>query len=385
MQFQSMNPDEIALLESRSKINQDSNGQTFYERTKEYDSAERVIALEKMLNLLVQSNEVIYSVKSNPVLRKKFVHATGAGKELLRYISNTLPQIEQHLTGHTFTPTVAAFIKHVNTLDLDVQWNVLNSLSNLETDTAVDKLNSFVQALRSELQTDELRFEEKKFKRNAKDNCNVLMKYFRDWFKYRAKVLALRFDLGYGASAHQVINGCQGKPYAKMAEKMQAHRDLFFKHVRKHFKGEKVGYAWKLEYGLFKGFHCHVILLLNGDKHWSDVNLTKQLGEYWKTVITEDQGLYFNCNAQKHVYKYPSVGLLYACDEGKWKGLECIARYLTKPDGYIKLELPGNSRVFGKGNMPKLKHVKLGRPRIKQTAQAFMQLRSIRPRHCAYV
>lgn len=381
MQFHPMDLDEQALLDSRCKLIQDIDGQTAYERTKEYDSAQHVILLEKMINRLTQSNEVLFAVKRNIRLRNKSFHATGSGSELLRNITSVLSQIERHFSEHALTPTVATFIQHAKSLDVDIRKEVLSQLRYPEVGAAVDKLNAFVDGLRSELQTDEHRTALAKFKRNAKDNFDALVKYFTVWFQYRAKVLLLRIDLGYGELAHYIINGHLGQPYAQMAEQMQAHRDLFFKHVRKHFKGEKVGYAWKLEYGLFKGFHCHVILLLNGDKHRFDVNLTKQLGEYWKASITEGLGLYFNCNTQKHVYKYPAVGLLRACDEEKWKGLEHIARYLTKPDGYIKLELPGSSRVFGKGTRPKVPHVKRGRRRSEQRSQIALHLKKIRSRY----
>ena len=51
------------------------------------------------------------------------------------------------------------------------------------------------------------------------------------------------------------------------------------------------------------------------------------------------------------------------------EGLRKAVLYMTKPDYYVKLLLPGNHRTFWKTNMPELKTNNIGRPRTKTWTQ----------------
>ena len=350
---QTFHPDEVAFFQSRIHYTQDKDGNPSRLTTEEEDSALRVISTEKLMDTLMQSDKPIFTMKENSNGNRVF-NPSDIGKALLRYTTPVLRQMERHLPNHAFTPNVATFIGCAKAFEFNLDQDALMRLSGSALSNAVSDLNDFVHTLRTQLGTDQQRQAAARFKRNARYNHGAVLEYLEAWFSKHSKLLVLGIDLSYGEKAKHFINGCPGKPYAAMAEEIQHHRRIFFKYLRNRFKGEKVGYAWKLEYGLFKGFHCQVIILLNGDKHRDDVNLVKQLGQCWNTLITEGQGLHYNFNADKDDYAYPAVGLLHACDLNKWTGLTHIARYLTKPDGYIKLELPGNRRTFGKGNMPKI-------------------------------
>jgi hypothetical protein len=50
-------------------------------------------------------------------------------------------------------------------------------------------------------------------------------------------------------------------------------------------------------------------------------------------------------------------------DKEARKGLEKAALYLTKIEYYIKIVTDGRARTFGRGEMPKVKASKRGRPR----------------------
>ena len=53
-------------------------------------------------------------------------------------------------------------------------------------------------------------------------------------------------------------------------------------------------------------------------------------------------------------------------DPDLWAGMYRLIEYLTKPDFWIRLQLPGNRRTFGKGGgLPKATQPKRGRPREK--------------------
>nr|WP_315232895.1 inovirus-type Gp2 protein [uncultured Albidiferax sp.] len=363
---QTLHPDEAAFFQSRLHYTQDKDGKPSCLTTEEKDSASQIILIEKLMNILIQSDKPIFLIKENLSNGKRAFHPTDIGKALLRYTTSVLRKIERHFPNHTFTPNVATFISYAKSFEFKLERDALMRLSGTELSDAVFDLNAFVHTLRTQLCTDQQRQAAARCKRNARYNNGSTLEYLEAWLSKHSKLLVLKIDLSYGEAANHSINGRPGKPYTAMTEEIQHHRRIFFKYLCNRFKGEKIGYAWKLEYGLFKGFHCHVIILLNGDKHRDDVNLVKQLGQCWNTIITEGKGLHYNFNADKDDYAYPAVGLLHACDLNKWTGLTHIARYLTKPDGYLKLELPDNRRTFGKGNMPKTSDVSRGRPHFKE-------------------
>lgn len=69
------------------------------------------------------------------------------------------------------------------------------------------------------------------------------------------------------------------------------------------------GYAWALEQGLTKGYHCHLLLIYDGNQHQQDSALAMMVGQDWQT-ITMDQGMYYNCNLKENKEKFERNGLL---------------------------------------------------------------------------
>lgn len=57
----------------------------------------------------------------------------------------------------------------------------------------------------------------------------------------------------------------------------------------------RVGYVWKLEYGIDKGFHYHMMI--------QDINIAKMIGEYWAAVITHYRGLYYSIKKTTHTVR----------------------------------------------------------------------------------
>jgi hypothetical protein len=51
-----------------------------------------------------------------------------------------------------------------------------------------------------------------------------------------------------------------------------------------------VGYVWKLEYGDLKGYYYHLILFFKGSEVKCDFKKGREIGEYWRDVITKGRG-----------------------------------------------------------------------------------------------
>lgn len=141
------------------------------------------------------------------------------------------------------------------------------------------------------------------------------------------------------------------------------------------FKG-KLGYISKLEFGVQKGLHFHLILFFDGAIRdgRSDVYLAQKIGEYWVKVITKGRGAYWNVNAKKQEYKQKGIlgiGLIHDHEDARFHNLKHrIVRYLCKSTQFVRPVLPedlesdgrGTNRIIRRGNYPKKAKKKRGRP-----------------------
>ena len=134
--------------------------------------------------------------------------------------------------------------------------------------------------------------------------------------------------------------------------------NAMFKHL--------VGYVWKLEYGDMKGHHYHLLLFFKGSEVNGDFKKGREIGEYWRDVITKGRGYYFNCNGKKNDYAHLGIGMIHADKEEdahlRFNLIHYVLPYLIKSDQYLKVKLKMNDRSIGKGVMPKKKS-NAGRPR----------------------
>jgi hypothetical protein len=135
-------------------------------------------------------------------------------------------------------------------------------------------------------------------------NFNSAKRYFNGLFDHSySKLLVLRLDLLYLSK------------FANSISEEEARADLkhFFNNRRsnKLFK-HWVGYIAKLEYGVKKGFHFHLIVFLDGQHVKSDRYIAGEIGKYWQGVVTKGRGFFFNCNAKAFedgMYAYKRVGI----------------------------------------------------------------------------
>ena len=175
-----------------------------------------------------------------------------------------------------------------------------------------------------------------------------------------ARLLVLRIDLFYD------------KQYANTKTLPDIQKDLsHFIDNKRHNKifNSLKGHIAKIEYGIDKGIHCHLLLFLDGfqRKNSSAVHFVKQLGEYWKTTITQGVGRYWNINRNARQYEKSGrlgIGVINYHDTDLRTNLkEYVIRYLCKPDQFIRPQFGDSIKLLRRGNPPKKTGNKLGRPR----------------------
>lgn len=132
-----------------------------------------------------------------------------------------------------------------------------------------------------------------------------------------------------------------------------------------------IGYVWKLEYGVKKGYHYHMFFMFDAQKVRQDVIIGMNIGKLKNEKITKLKGVYFNCNAHKYKYTHCGIGMINYSEKERIAGIHKALSYLTKVDRFIKLRSNTIGRIFGKGEIKKLKS-SAGRPRkIREHASMF--------------
>lgn len=204
--------------------------------------------------------------------------------------------------------------------------------------------------------------------RKRRDNYVTAREVVARAFQKSSRVLAIRLDLGYRKGVFQ------GKAPSKnmhQTDESQLNIDsikksfnVFILHLYKEFDRLHVEYVAKMEYGLKKGYHYHLLILINGQKHQRDVIHGKMLGNYWVQVATGGEGVYWNCNARKETYRYCGIGMIYRDNEEKRKFLDTkVVHYLVKYDLPFELmKVPGSRKFWTskeKGERRKAKRIRL--------------------------
>lgn len=339
------------------------NGKTTCFKTIEWDIAKEIWKIEDAANKIIQSDGELFSVKESKYEKRKVVHATKLGNLILRRFNTSILEISNHFPMHQFNPYFELFVKKGESRNIYNLLPLLKTFSRHEIEAMVDTLNGFVEEVRNEGRSKKFKDTMAEFKRLANKNYRSLLRYIDALFVHYSRLLVLRIDLGYHKN-HCWPSSAEGLVTYVDAKK---HWPAMYKYLRTMLPNDCfVGFSMKLEYALQKNFHFHLLVFLDGSKVREDITISKLIGERWENVITEGKGLYWNCNANKRAYKALGIGMVNHYDAELRENLKAkVATYMTKTDYYIKLVIPNNGRAFSKGNMPKSKSIKLGRPRKK--------------------
>lgn len=116
------------------------------------------------------------------------------------------------------------------------------------------------------------------------------------------------------------------------------------------------GYAWALEQGVKKGYHCHLLLIYDGNEHKEDSALAKMVGQYWE-VITMNQGTSYNCNRKENIRKFEingmlGIGMIHRDQPLQVNNAIRTAMYLANPDKkgqHMRVKTSPQMKTFGIG------------------------------------
>jgi len=220
--------------------------------------------------------------------------------------------------------------------------------------TLWQRCNNFVHHIRKECRSPKCRKRVYDREYKAKTNYESSMEYVNRLFEVTARLNVVRIDLGYEKAYFAesgLANACADLD--KLLNNRRSNK-LF---------DELVGYIWKLEYGVHRGYHFDCVFFFDGSEVKKDTYYADRIGKYWIRRITAGAGAMFSCNAQKNKYRYCGIGMVDRRDLEKRKHLARAIQYLAKKEQYLRMRLVSRPRLFGRGKMPILPVQKLGRPR----------------------
>lgn len=189
--------------------------------------------------------------------------------------------------------------------------------------------------------------EQVRFIQQEQQNRNSLYQYLTKLITHYSELLFVRVDLGY-LEEQQVYVGIQDvQQHMNILRNRIANQDGCFMGLR--------GYAWALEQGGDKGYHCHLLLIYNPSKRQNDWYLADQVWQMWNS-ITGNIGVHFNCNTTEHKQKFMrndrlGVGPIRCNHSVEVANALNAAMYLVNPEKYaqhLRTKIP-YMRSFGTG------------------------------------
>jgi len=313
-----------------------------------------LVSLERLVKEVVSCGQVLFNVKTKGW--NSYLVYDALGREVIRFIWRE-EWIRHHYPLHRFSPHVEAFFRCSKEFRQKYYDPGVSGYLSEEVCGVAESLNRMIEELKELVSSACFKAEINKHTRSSNKNRRSIVKYIDALFDSKSRLLVVRVDLGYEA---RVKRDGGDISYTQAKE----HREDFFKKLKKLFpNGDLVGYCWKLEFGISKSYHYHVIVFLDGAKRREDISLGRMIGEIWQEKVTLGRGVYFNCNSKKSAYRSCGIGMINHGEIEKRESLLKAAAYLTKQEVYIKIALDGGGRCFGRGELPKVGSVRKGRPR----------------------
>ena len=184
-------------------------------------------------------------------------------------------------------------------------------------------------------------------KAQEKRNQRSLREYLQKLTQHYAKLLFIRIDLCIELKHQHLVDIKQFKAYLRTFINRVQNQDTCFKGLQ--------GYAWALEQGDKKGYHCHFLLIYDGHKHQKDFGMAIQVGQCW-SEITSNQGYYFISNSPEYKEQLLrkgklGIGMIHRSRPEQIQNAIEAAMYLVNPEKdnqHLRARIK-DMRSFGKG------------------------------------
>lgn len=192
-------------------------------------------------------------------------------------------------------------------------------------------------------------------------------RYVDALFEKHSRLLVGRVDLGFDKQLLKTLN----------VKRVDAFFKSFKNRLRSTSLGRKViGYIWCLECTRNHGYHYHTLLFFDGSKHQKHQHLVQEVGNQWIRSVARDldiaaekpssdvvggKAIFYNCNLAH--YQFPFLGQINHDDIELRGRMSVNIAYICKAEQLLGVKVSKGMRTMGRGELPPLKVIKLGRPR----------------------
>ena len=282
-------------------------------------------------------------------------------KSLERYYDTVSASLAAYSDQYVYSPRVREFYEAARGLGMLSEDFSLGK--PLEVDASskwrfADLFNELIAAIRDRCSSTRFKVRLRRHERNALRRVGRALQWEREMFDWRSRHLFLLLCLNYKPSVRHRI-----KP-----EEIQRHRQRLLESKRSNALLTGInGYIWKIEDGKCSGLHMHILIAYSIESK-ADINIARRIGEYWRDVITQGKGSYWNSNLGRAIHRDKGhgegTGQIDRSDVVRRRALQCNIRYLAKSDQQLKRKCGEKYRTCGMSKPPR--KIVAGRPRTRQ-------------------
>lgn len=261
-------------------------------------------------------------------------------RQFYEKLANFLIQFDQiYRFDFHYSPAIGAFIKLL--FDFDEYLDDFNWLNERLSEISFKKIQEDFKRhyRRHKCQLRDHRYSESK-------NTKNLVKRMEKMSQQYARILVVRVDLAYPLKYQDQI-GIQefSDDMAVLRTRLRDHDTVF---------DGLVEYAWALEQGKGKGYHCHLLLVYKGSERRNAYWLANQVGKLWDK-ITEGQGCHFNCHEAAYLKQFSDlnrlgIGMIHRKDLDEVNNMLNTVKYLARSEKeaqHLRVKTAKRMRTFG--------------------------------------
>ncbi|AXY60999.1 YagK/YfjJ domain-containing protein [Acinetobacter sp. WCHAc010052] len=177
-------------------------------------------------------------------------------------------------------------------------------------------------------------------------NTKVLVNRMQRISSQYSRILVVRVDLAYPLKYQNQIGIQQFSDDMDVLRTRLRDQDKVFKGL--------IEYAWALEQGVDKGYHCHLLLVYRGSERRNAYSVADRVGKLWKD-ITEEQGCHFNCHTAAYLKQFTDrnrlgIGMIHRNSSDEVDNMLNTVKYLVRPEKesqHLRVKTRKRMHTFG--------------------------------------
>ncbi|AXY57679.1 inovirus Gp2 family protein [Acinetobacter chinensis] len=178
------------------------------------------------------------------------------------------------------------------------------------------------------------------------ENTRTLVGRMQEVSDKYSRILVVRVDLAYPLKYQNQIGIQQFSDDMDVLRTRLRDQDKVFKGL--------IEYAWALEQGEDKGYHCHLLLVYKGRERRNAYSVADRVGKLWKN-ITEEQGCHFNCHTAAYLKQFTDrnrlgIGMIHRNSLDEVDNMLNTVTYLVRPEKesqHLRVKTRKRMHTFG--------------------------------------